>query len=99
MIVILLVILEQFNPGVEYHAGGQTLTLRTSSEDAIHNPPRLPGSIAILTGGPEDSIVAEECRLVAEHLGCYCFKVKNIKSSDLQTILPNFEGVPPFVMS
>lgn len=77
---------------MEYHAGGQILTFKASNNGTNHTSGRLPGSIAILTGGPEDSIVAEECRLVAEHLGCYCFKVKNTKSSDLRSILSNFEG-------
>lgn len=80
-------------PGVEYHAGGLALKLRKAANSTSGIKSRLPGSVAIVTAGPEDSTVAEECRLVAEQMGCYCFKLANASSSNFQSILPNLTGL------
>jgi hypothetical protein len=62
-------------PGVEYHGAARTLTLRSEGSDAPRTP-RLPGSVAVVTAGTADLAVAEECRVVAEHMGAYVFKVR-----------------------
>lgn len=39
-------------------------------------PPRLAGTVAVLTAGTGDAFVAEECRRTAELMGCYTFRLQ-----------------------
>lgn len=61
-------------PGVEYQARARTLLYR-SPNAAVPRPPKVAGSVAVVTAGTADLSVAEECLAVAEHIGCYAFKV------------------------
>jgi NCAIR mutase (PurE)-related protein len=47
---------------------------------------RLPGTVAVVSGGAADQPVADECRIVAEHLGCFAFKMVGAGLQDR----PNF---------
>eukprot|EP00803_Ostreobium_quekettii_P005002 evm.model.scf_1088.3 EVM.evm.TU.scf_1088.3 scf_1088:32318-38724(+) len=76
-------------PGVEYHGGAKILTLRL----AKGAPHRLPGSVAIVTSGTADHAVAEECCLVAEHMGCYAYKITDLGVQDLQKLMESAEGL------
>ena len=60
-------------PDVVYNVKAKTLTLR--SELSSKRPDKLPGTLAIISGSSPDLRVAEECRMIAEHLGCYVFQV------------------------
>ena len=60
-------------PDVIYNVKAKTLSLRSSQSNK--KPDKLPGTLAIISGSSPDLRVAEECRIVAEHLGCYVFQV------------------------
>ncbi|CAD7704297.1 unnamed protein product [Ostreobium quekettii] len=80
-------------PGVEYHGGAKILTLRVPKELPRNELHRLPGSVAIVTCGTADLTVAEECRLVAEHMGCYVYKITELEVQDFQKLLSNAEAI------
>jgi pyridinium-3,5-biscarboxylic acid mononucleotide synthase len=48
--------------------------------------------VALLTGGTADAAVAEECRLTAELMGCYCFRVQDVSTDGLHRIIQNLPG-------
>ncbi|GMH36172.1 hypothetical protein BSKO_04040 [Bryopsis sp. KO-2023] len=77
-------------PGVEYHGGGHILKLRAGANG---KQPRLPGSIAIVTSEAAHSAVVEECNLVANHMGCYSYKVPGVKSSNLHDLISNLSAL------
>lgn len=78
---------------MEYHAGAKILMFRVPKDKPRREQPRLPGSIAILTSGSADLAVAEECRLVAEHLGCYTFKVADVGVMDMPKLLESQKSI------
>eukprot|EP00199_Chlamydomonas_sp_CCMP681_P001717 CAMPEP_0119108198 /NCGR_PEP_ID=MMETSP1180-20130426/13521_1 /TAXON_ID=3052 ORGANISM="Chlamydomonas cf sp, Strain CCMP681" /NCGR_SAMPLE_ID=MMETSP1180 /ASSEMBLY_ACC=CAM_ASM_000741 /LENGTH=359 /DNA_ID=CAMNT_0007093789 /DNA_START=297 /DNA_END=1377 /DNA_ORIENTATION=- len=65
-------------PGVEYNARARLLTLHSPIADQLPKTERLPGSVAVVSGGSQDQSIAEECRLLAEHLGCFCFRLPDV---------------------
>lgn len=77
-------------PGVEYHGGAHILTLRVGANG---KPPRLPGSIAIVTSEGADSSIVEECSVVASHMGCYSYKMPRVKSSNLHDLISNISAL------
>ena len=48
--------------------------------DGGQRPPRLAGTIAVLTAGTGDAFVAEEARRTAEFMGCYTFRLQASRS-------------------
>ena len=51
-------------------------------------PPRLAGTVAVLTAGTGDAFVAEECRRTAELMGCYTFRLQASPPRILLCALP-----------
>lgn len=80
-------------PGVEYHGGAKILKLRLAKGVPHSKQHRLPGSLAIVTSGTADHAVAEECRLVAEHMGCYTYKIADLGVQDFQRLMESAEGL------
>lgn len=72
-------------PDCEYNHRGRTVILRSSQ--STKKPARLPGTVAIISGSSPDLRVAEECRVVCEHLGCYVYQLKDLKVSNLPHVL------------
>jgi NCAIR mutase (PurE)-related protein len=72
-------------PECEYNSRGRTVSLRSSQSS--RKPERLPGTVAIISGSSPDLRVAEECRIVCEHLGCYVYQLKDLKMSNLPHVL------------
>lgn len=56
-----------------WHPQARMLVLRPESGQ---RPPRLAGTVAVLTAGTGDAFVAEECRRTAELMGCYTFRLQ-----------------------
>eukprot|EP00798_Chlamydomonas_sp_ICE-L_P029134 gene29134-32352_t len=48
---------------------------RSPIQDSIPRTPKLPGSVAVVFGSQDDLCIAEECRHIAEYMGCYVFKL------------------------
>ncbi|MEW5312406.1 MAG: hypothetical protein WDW38_004044 [Sanguina aurantia] len=80
-------------PGVEYNARSRTLVLRSPLADTLPKQERLPGSVCVVSGGTADLGVAEECKVTAEHLGCYCFRITDVSVSELGKLLTNLDAL------
>ncbi len=55
-------------PGVQYNDLGRTLILK-SSDPHKRKQPRLPGLVAIVSGGTSDGPIVEEVKQIAEVMG------------------------------
>ena len=75
---------------VEYKEAARVLKL--VSQDAPRRP-RLAGTVAILSGGTADGSVAEECRVMADAMGCYCFRISDLSVDGLHRVLQNIDSV------
>lgn len=51
------------------------------------------GTVAVLSAGTADEAVAEECRLTADVMGCYCFRIPDLSVDGLHRILHNLPAV------
>lgn len=49
--------------------------------------------MAVLSAGTADEAVAEECRLTADVMGCYCFRIPDLSVDGLHRILHNLPAV------
>lgn len=68
-------------------------TLRLRSEAARKAQKRLAGTIAVLAAESADAVVAEECRVVADALGCYAFRLPNVSVDRMDVVLSNVGAV------
>ena len=51
------------------------------------------GTVAVLSAGTADESVAEECRVIADFMGCYTFKLPDVSVDGLHRILHNLPGL------
>lgn len=72
---------------IEYNARARILTLKSPIAGELPKQERLPGTVAIVSAGTADMGVAEECRIIAEQMGCFCFKLYDVGTSGIQRIL------------
>ena len=70
-----------------YQAQAKVLYYRSSQPQTLPKLEKLPGSVAIVSAGTADLTVAEECRVVAEHMGCYCYRVVDVAAEGLHRVL------------
>lgn len=49
--------------------------------------------MAVLSAGTADESVAEECRVIADYMGCYTFKLPDVSVDGLHRILHNLPGL------
>ena len=54
---------------------------------------RLPGTVALISAGTADNGVAEECRVIADAMGCYCFRLSDVSVDGLHRVLQNIDAV------
>ena len=54
---------------------------------------RAAGTVAVLSAGTADESVAEECRVIADFMGCYTFKLPDVSVDGLHRILHNLPGL------
>ncbi len=59
----------------------------------------LPGTVAIISSGTSDELVAEECRATADVMGCYCFRLSDVSVDGLHRILHNLPGASSLTSS
>lgn len=57
------------------------------------------GTVAVLSAGTADESVAEECRVIADYMGCYTFKLPDVSVDGLHRILHNLPGLLPLMLS
>lgn len=77
-------------PDVHYSALAKVLSLKTPGK---RKQERLPGTVAVLSAGTADESVAEECRVIADYMGCYTFKLPDVSVDGLHRILHNLPAV------
>ncbi len=51
------------------------------------------GTVAVLSAGTADETVAEECRVIADYMGCYTFKLPDVSVDGLHRVLHNLPGI------
>ena len=51
------------------------------------------GTVAVLSAGTADESVAEECRVIADYMGCYTFKLPDVSVDGLHRVLHNLPGM------
>lgn len=57
------------------------------------------GTVAVLSAGTADESVAEECRVIADYMGCYTFKLPDVSVDGLHRVLHNLPGLAPSLPS
>lgn len=77
-------------PGVKYHGGAHILKMQN---EVNGKQAKLPGSIAIVSSEAGNSAVAQECSVVAEHMGCYSYRVSGLKTSNLNNLIGNLPAL------
>ena len=76
-------------PGCEYNATGQSITLKLSSVQRN----KIPGTVALITAGTANKHVVEECRVMLQATGCYCFKLPDAGVMGMHRVVENLEAV------
>lgn len=76
-------------PGCEYNATGQSITLKISSVQRN----KIPGTVALITAGTASKHVVEECRVMLQATGCYCFKLPDAGVMGMHRVVENLEAV------
>ena len=54
---------------------------------------KLPGTVAIISAGTASPTVVEECRLMLQATGCYCFKLPESGVMGMHRIVANLDAV------
>jgi NCAIR mutase (PurE)-related protein len=80
---------ESLLPGVTYNGVAHMLLYK--SADVKQR--RLPGTVAIISAGTADPRVVEECRLMLQATGCYCFKLPESGVMGMHRIVANLDAV------
>lgn len=76
-------------PAVVYNGVAHVLVLKSASVKQR----KLPGTVAIITAGTADPRVVEECRLMLQSTGCYCFKLPESGVMGMHRIVQNLDAV------
>lgn len=76
-------------PNCEYNAVGASLTFKLVSVAQK----KLPGTVALISAGTADPHVVEECRVMLQATGCYCFKLPESGVMGMHRIVANLDAV------
>jgi hypothetical protein len=94
-------------PEVKYNIAARALSV----PPAGRKQERLPGTVAILSGGDQDDAVAEECKLASAALGCYAYRLTNAmvdgvpsisaaaQSADVVVVVAGSDGALPAMVA
>lgn len=69
------------------------LTAFAADPTGLYKVPRLPGSVSVVASSASDLPQVEECRVLAEYLGCYAFKLCNLDITDMDKLLQSAEAI------
>lgn len=78
---------------VDYNASARALLFRGPAASELPKVPRVAGAIAIVTATGGDASVADECKLVAEQLGCYAYKVTDMSSAGIDKVINSVSAI------
>lgn len=76
-------------PDVTYNDVARCLLLKSSSV----RQQKLPGTVALITAGTACPRVVEECRVMLQATGCYCFKLPESGVMGMHRIVANLDAV------
>ncbi|KAF6266687.1 hypothetical protein COO60DRAFT_1623461 [Scenedesmus sp. NREL 46B-D3] len=54
---------------------------------------RLPGSVCVISAGPEDQAAADQVKVAAEHLGCYVMSKQNLSTSNMPQLMEQMQAL------
>lgn len=81
-------------PGVQYHARAKMLICKPQ-EASLPKQKRLPGTVCVVSAGPEDQTAADQVKLAAEHLGCYVLAKRNLSIINMSQLMGQMSGRLP----
>lgn len=85
--------LRKLVPGVQYHARAKMLIIKPQDSPAPKQQ-RLPGSVCVISAGPEDQAAADQVKVAAEHMGCYVMSKQNISTRNMPQLMEQMQGEP-----
>jgi NCAIR mutase (PurE)-related protein len=83
--------LRKLVPGVQYHARAKMLIIKPQ-DSAAPKQQRLPGSVCVISAGPEDQAAADQVKVAAEHMGCYVMNKQNLTTRNMPQLMEQMQG-------
>eukprot|EP00879_Flechtneria_rotunda_P007196 GHRR01007551.1.p2 GENE.GHRR01007551.1~~GHRR01007551.1.p2 ORF type:complete len:240 (+),score=116.60 GHRR01007551.1:677-1396(+) len=71
---------------IQYHARAKMLICKAEGS-TVSKQQKLPGTVCIVSAGPEDQPAADQLKLAAEHLGAYVISKPNISIRQLSNLM------------
>ncbi|WIA29120.1 hypothetical protein OEZ86_011631 [Tetradesmus obliquus] len=84
--------LRKLVPGVQYHARAKMLIIKPQDSPAPKQQ-RLPGSVCVISAGPEDQAAADQVKVAAEHMGCYVMSKQNISTRNMPQLMEQMQAL------
>jgi NCAIR mutase (PurE)-related protein len=81
-------------PGVQYHARAKMLICKPQ-ETSLPKQQKIPGTVCVVSAGPEDQSAADQVKLAAEHLGCYVLTKRNLSIINMPQLMDQMPGKKP----
>lgn len=76
---------------VQYQARAKMLVVKPQ-ECALPKRQRLPGTVFVVSAGPEDQAAVDQVKVAAEHLGCYVIAKHQLNTQDLPKLMEQATG-------
>jgi hypothetical protein len=77
---------------VQYQARAKMLVVKPQ-ECALPKRQRLPGTVFVVSAGPEDQAAVDQVKVAAEHLGCYVIAKHQLNTQDLPKLMEQATGL------
>lgn len=71
---------------VQYQARAKMLVVKPQ-EAAVPKRQRLPGTVFVVSAGPEDQVAADQVKVAAEHLGCYVIAKQQLSTREVHKLV------------
>eukprot|EP00878_Enallax_costatus_P004965 GHUV01005221.1.p1 GENE.GHUV01005221.1~~GHUV01005221.1.p1 ORF type:complete len:222 (+),score=102.02 GHUV01005221.1:817-1482(+) len=77
---------------VQYQARAKMLVVKPQ-EPSLPKRQRLPGTVFVVSAGPEDQVAADQVKVAAEHLGCYVIAKQQFSTRDVGRLMEQATGL------
>eukprot|EP00882_Tetradesmus_deserticola_P000945 GHRQ01001025.1.p1 GENE.GHRQ01001025.1~~GHRQ01001025.1.p1 ORF type:complete len:329 (+),score=104.63 GHRQ01001025.1:182-1168(+) len=84
--------LRKLVPGVQYHGRAKMLIIKPQDSPAPKQQ-RLPGSVCVISAGPEDQAAADQVKVAAEHMGCYVMSKQNLSTRNMPQLMEQLQAL------
>lgn len=76
---------------VQYQARAKMLVVKPQ-EPTLPKHQRLPGTVFVVSAGPEDQVAADQVKIAAEHFGCYVIAKQQLSTRDVGKLMEQAQG-------